>query len=566
TTVNLSPDKKSHDIEKASVKVYFATGASLTKGTEVPAANLVLTLKDPSGADCTDWTGLKKNGAYIVYANLKDAKLASGSAFDEVSEITATETVTVNNAVVAGSLVVKAGATLEQLQDVDKISSTWTYEVTRANGDKEDVAVANVTVSGLNTMTCNGEVEETKTATLSCTIEGTAVTGSVDYKIKKNNNVVSQTYALNFSALSAAEEAAIAAQAENSHNPLELQGGRFAVCSTKSGEIANHGKSFDGKYFAKRLKMNAASTATGCPRYIKVHVDGPATLTVYAYVNAGTEGNTSDRKVAVYGAMAISEGAKPTATFTKPVGESQPGTEKKDTKHTFSITEAGDYYIVSETNGVCFTYVELTQQVTAIGNEEITLGGTVEATSMTVTHTSGKSAHVALGTTFESIKSAYTVKVLGVNNVTCDSGETDVTGDAKVTFEVPDDFETAIGEKAVTVKYDGKAPTTIKVYVESGVSGIYGMTSSLNSSKSTQVAAGATLNIKKSDIVNTLLGASDNETAEITDYTVTYDGNTIDDATGYDFAISATPYVITLTATVGDGQSTYTITATFELT
>lgn len=566
TTVNLSPDKKSHDIAKASVKVYFATGASLTKGTEVPAANLVLTLKDPSGADCTDWTGLKKNGAYIVYANLKDAKLAAGSTFDEVSEITATETVTVNNAVVAGSLAVKAGATLEQLQDVDKISSTWTYEVTRANGDKEDVAVANVTVSGLNTMTCSGDEFENKTATLSCTIEGTAVTGSVAYKINKNNNVVSQTYSLNFSALTEEQENYIKnTQVEGTHLPLELQGGRFAVCSTKSGEIASHGKSFDGKYFAKRLKMNAASTASKCPRYIKVHVDGPATLVVYAYVNAGTEGNESDRKVAVYGAMSVTA-ENPTATFTQQVGTSQAGTEKKDTKHTFTITEAGDYYIVSETNGVCFTYIEFTQQVTAVGNEEITLEGTVEATSVSVTHTSGKSAHVALGTTFESIKSAYTVKVLGVNNATCASGESDVTGDAKVTFEVPDEFETTIGEKVITVKYDNGVSTTIKVYVESGVSGIYGMTSALNSNKSTQVAAGTPLNVKKSDIVNTLLGASENASAEVTDYTVTYDGNTIDDTDGYDFAISETPYVITVTATVGDGQSTDTITATFELT
>lgn len=563
TTVNLSSDKKSHDIVKGNIKVYFAKGASLTKGDEVPAANLELTLKDPSGTDCTDWTGLKKNGAYTVYANLKDAKLASGSAFEEVSEITATATVTVNNAVVAGSLAVKSGATLEQVAGVDEIKSTWTYEVTRANGDKEDVAVANVTVSDFDTMTAG----DSKTANLSCTIEGATVTGTVTYKIIENTNKVTQQFALNFSALTTEQENAIKAQAENTHNPLVLQDGRFAVCSTKSGEIATHGKSFDGKYFAKRLKMNGPSTGSKCPRYIKVHADGPAMLTVYAYSNTGTEGNPSDRLVAVYGGMTVTTEGNITATFTNQVGTSQATTEKTDTKHTFTLPAAGDYYIVSEVNGVCFTYVQLDQQVSAVGNEAITLGGEVVASSVSATHTSGKSAHVAKGTTFESIKSQYTVKVIGVNNVTCDSGETEVPlTDAKLSFVVPEDFETTIGEKTITVKYGDSITTTVKVYVESGVSGIYGMTSALNSTISTQVAAGTSLNIKKSDIVNTLLGASDNVNATITSYTVTYDSQEINDDTGTDFAISATPYTITVTAEVGDGQSTDTIITTFEIT
>lgn len=563
TTVNLSSDKKSHDIVKGNIKVYFAKGASLTKGDEVPAANLELTLKDPSGADCTEWTGLKKNGAYTVYANIKDAKLAAGSAFEEVSEVTATATVTVNNAVVAGSLAVKSGATLEQVAGVDTIKSTWTYEVTRANGDKEDVAVANVTVDGFDTMTAG----DSKTANLSCTIEGVTVTGTVTYKIIENTNKVTQQFALNFSALTTEQEDAIKAQAENTHNPLVLQDGRFAVCSTKSGEIASHGKSFDGKYFAKRLKMNGPSTGSKCPRYIKVHADGPAMLTVYAYSNTGTEGNPSDRLVAVYGGMTVTTEGNITATFTNQVGTSQATIEKTDTKHTFTLPAAGDYYIVSEVNGVCFTYVQLDQQVSAVGNEAITLGGEVVASSVSATHTSGKSAHVAKGTTFESIKSQYTVKVIGVNNVTCDSGETEVPlTDAKLSFVVPEDFETTIGEKTITVKYGDSITTTVKVYVESGVSGIYGMTSSLKGDVSTQVPAGTKFTLKKSDIVNTLLGASDNVNAVVSSYTVTYNEQEIDDVTGKEFDISATPYTITVTAEISDGQSTDTLTATVEFT
>ena len=91
------------------------------------------------------------------------------------------------------------------------------------------------------------------------------------------------------------------------------------------------------------------------------------------------------------------------------------------------------------------------------------------------------------------------------------------------------------------------------------------MNSSLNSDVSTQVAAGAKLTLKKSDIVNTLLGAEDNENAQITAYTVTYNETEITED-GTEFEISATAYTVTITATVSDGTNTATLTATVEFT
>lgn len=335
-----------------------------------------------------------------------------------------------------------------------------------------------------------------------------------------------------------------------------MQGGRFAFKSYSGGEIASHGKTFDGKYFAKRIKFNGKSDAANTDRYIKVHVDGPATLTVYAYHNAGTEGTPSNaRQVGVFKEYTA-------ATPSAPVSEPQDTIEKKDTKHVFSLPEAGDYYICCVGNGLTFTYVQVDQLVPeGEGVEEIVLGGEVVPAAISATHSSGKTQHVTIGTAWDSIKSQYTVKATGVNNVTCDSVETDVT--AQATYAVPEDFATAIGEKVITVDYSG-VKTTFKVIVDSTVSGIYGLNSSLKASVNTQLpSADAKLKLTKDDIVNTLVG--ENAEAAITAFTV-FNGDTEMGADGLEFAVSDSEYVLTITATVQAGEQTATLTATITFT
>lgn len=549
TEVQLSETKKSHTIDKSAVKVYFNVGTlqAPTKGDEVPAANLTVVLKAPNGQEVSEWTGLKVNGTYKLEVRLKNCQLAEGSDL-LLTDFNSITSVNVINKVKADSLAVKTGedVKLSQKPGNDIISSTWKYEVTRENGDKEDVEASKVTVSGLNT-TISGD----KTATLACTIEGISVSGSVQYKIEDDATKVAQSFAMNFSFLTADQEAAVKAGEE-----VVLQGGRFAFKSYSGGEIASHGKTFDGKYFAKRIKFNGKSDAANTDRYIKVHVDGPATLTVYAYHNAGTEGTPSNaRQVGVFKEYTA-------ATPSAPVSEPQDTIEKKDTKHVFSLPEAGDYYICCVGNGLTFTYVQVDQLVPeGEGVEEIVLGGEVVPAAISATHSSGKTQHVTIGTAWDSIKSQYTVKATGVNNVTCDSVETDVT--AQATYAVPEDFATAIGEKVITVDYSG-VKTTFKVIVDSTVSGIYGLNSSLKASVNTQLSsADAKLKLTKDDIVNTLVG--ENAEAAITAFTV-FNGDTEMGADGLEFAVSDSEYVLTITATVQAGEQTATLTATITFT
>ncbi len=551
TEVQLSETKKSHSIDKSAVKVYFNVGTlqAPTKGDEVPAANLTVVLKAPNGQEVSEWTGLKVNGTYKLEVRLKNCQLAEGSdlLLTDFNNITS---VNVINKVKADSLAVKTGEDVKfsQVQSsTDELTPTWKYEVTRENGDKEDVDASKVTRSGFDTTTAG----ENRVATLACTIEGISVSGSVKYTIVANANLVAQSFAMNFSFLTAEQEAAVKAGEE-----VVLQDGRFAFKSYTGGEIASHGKTFDGKYFAKRIKFNGKSDAANTDRYIKVHVDGPATLTVYAYHNAGTEGTPSNaRQVGVFKEYTA-------ATPSVPVSEPQDTVEKKDTKHVFSLPEAGDYYICCVGNGLTFTYVQVDQLVPeGEGVEEIVLGGEVVPAAISATHSSGKTQHVTIGTTWDSIKSQYTVKATGVNNVTCDSVETDVT--AQATYAVPEDFATAIGEKVITVDYSG-VKTTFKVIVDSTVSGIYGLNSSLKASVNTQLpSADAKLKLTKDDIVNTLVG--ENAEAAITAFTV-FNGDTEMGADGLEFAVSDSEYVLTITATVQAGEQTATLTATITFT
>lgn len=545
--ITLSETNKTAAIDLSKVKVYYAAGSTKLE-KEVPAANYEITV-NKGGSAITELTGLKQ-GHYEIIVETKNVKNSAGTAvtwenFDELEIL---------NPVKANSLVVKDG-TLTQVAGVETIKSTWTYEVTRANGDKEDVAAANVTVTGLDTMTA-GE----KTATLSCTIDGATVTGTVQYTITENTSMVNQKYAINFSYLTTEQETSI------KNGELVKVDDHFSVISKNKGEVASENKTVGTKYFAKRLKWNGASTKADA-RYVQITTQGAGTITVYA----NNAGSTDDRYLSVY--SQITDAGIPVAESLVKDGS---GVEQKcdplkkaDGIQTivFTLPAAGTYYLCCEVNGLNINYVELSQNVTkAEGVDTVELGGTVVPSSVTATYSGGSSAHVTKGATFESIKSDYTVKMRGVNNVTCESQEVDVTSDAKVTFEVPEDFETAIGEKTITVKYDNTLSSTIKVYVESQVPGIYGMTSALNGELSTQVPAGAKFTLKKSDIINTLLGTSDNAEAQVTAYTVTYNGVEIDDATGMEFDISSESYTVEISATVSDGTNSDTLTATVEFT
>ncbi len=530
TEYTLSATATSANIPLTGFKVYFAAGNE--KKDEVPAANWKAQLyKGSSTTPLTDTSAIKEDGGYTLGIELVNVTGGENIAKDVP--------IKVNNPIT--EIALKTGTTTQAQSVTDSMTSTWTFEATRANGDKEAVVANLVTISSIDT---------TKAGTGSATLTyGGAVLGSVNYEVTADNTQVTQSFALNFNSLTAAQETLI-----KEGEAVSLQDGRFEILSVGSGSIDSHNKSADGKYFAKRLKTNGDSNASKATRYIKVKVDGSATLTVYAYNNSN---DATGRSVSVYGAADFTDDK---AVFTEQVGETKEIAAKVDTKIEFTIPKAGVYYITN-IKAMCYTYVQLDQLVSSEGNQKIELGGTVETSKLSVKYSGEGEHHVDLGTTFDSVKSLYTVKATGVNNVTCDSADTDVTADC--TFDVPADFETVPGSKEITVSYGGQT-ATITIIVDSAVPGVSGITSKLKITVSTQVAsAEAKFKLTKEDVENAIVGENANATIE--SFKLIYNDTEIG-AEGYEFAVSDTAYEVIVEAVVKAGEATATLSAKISFT
>lgn len=521
-TVTLSSTKTSHDIDKGAIKAYFATNG--TKGDEIPAANLEISLYKNGIDKITTWTGLKDDADYVIVATLINAKTAAGTEAELEGEIT----VTVSNPI--SSIALKSGTTT-QTQGAN-IMTDWEFEATRANGDKVDVIKEDVTV---------GIIDTNSTGTHTVNITYGDVTGTVEYTITADETKVSQSYAMNFGYLTTEQETSI-----KNGEVVTLQDGRFEIQSKSSGEVVSHGKEYEGKYFAKRLKANGASTAAKAPRYIKVHADGAGTITVIAYNNAGAVGDGATRGVLLYGSRTVNEAAGD--TYGNQIGTTANIPSKEHSTATFTISEAGDYYITCDA-GMTFCYVQLDQLLDAGEDvQEVTLGGANDVSKISVTAPADVSAF-KVNDTFSH--EGYTVKATAVNTVSCDSGEVDVTDSAE--FTAPD--MTTIGKKSVTVSYQGLT-ATYNITVESAVDGIYGATAALSSEVNTQVSsADGKVTITKENIVVTLLGSN-----EAANYTYTVKNGETDITDGAALAIGE--YTLTVTVSVSDGTNSDTIVCT----
>ncbi|MCM1438529.1 MAG: hypothetical protein NC131_04885 [Roseburia sp.] len=568
-TIALSTTKTSHDIDKSAIRVYFATGS--TKKTEVPAANFMLRLRDPGNNYIDTWTGLKTDGQYTVLVNLKDCEMAEG-AEAEVADIYKNIVITVSNPVT--TLSIKDGATLTQVAGPDTISAGWTFEITRANGDKTDVT--GVTVTGVDTVTAG----QNKTANLSYKIGEKTVTGSVTYSVTEDTSKVSQSYALNFGSFDATQTADIAAGKK-----VTLQEGRFEVQSVNSGAIDNHNNSIGTKYFTKRLKTNGSSTAaasdgTGQARYIKVHADGAGTLTIYAYNNGGNAGDGATRGVTVYSGVTFNEKGKLLLDAATPVGETKDIPSKSGESFSVSIPAAGDYYITN-TSAMTYCYVQLDQLVDKETNEAITLGGTKVYSKLKVSHESDDGetkfkGSYKLGDTF-TVDAGYTFKAESINNVTCEMYE-DETITEGLTFFIGETNITSgyafgasdIGEKTVTVKL-GDATATYTILVESEVPGVLGISAAVKDTVVTELdSATAKLTLNKSDIETSIVkleGAT--EEANLGTVTVKYYAKGADVSTATDLGESAElgvgDYVLVVTANVSGSDKNADFTATVKL-
>lgn len=580
TTVQLSETKTSHAIDKTAIKVYLNDGEGKTKKTEVPAENVVLGIKDPENHDC-EWSGLKANGAYKISVSLQGAKVAAGSVL-QADDFASMITINVNNAIKADSLAVKAGAgvvTTQPKSIQDKMTSTWTYEVSRANGEKEDVT-AEVKVSGLVT----DVVAASATAKLSCTIEGVNVTGTATYSITENANLHTKAYAASFGAYpdekNDTREGDEAVYATNGDTPVPVKGGVATGTKFIDGEgttltmmadktdmkqkIQPNTTSYeeDNKFFPKRFTFGGGSfTSKGASqanRYLKLDVDGPAKLTIYfSTSNAG-------RGVAVY------DGSVDFAALTlesEYIAQSTLQEVNTVSKLEVTLTKAGTYYITTSTKDASYLhYIEVQTEFEKADGQDIPLAaGTDEAWEMKLT-TPETIPALKVGDKFTS--AVTKIELIKSNSVSCNMtkaevanwattatykiGETAITTDTVIT-------EAMLGNQTISVTCGGYTET-YNVVVEAAVDGITGITVTDNLASKEVAAAGGTVAFTKNNVVIGLVG--ENAAASVTAYTVKVDGTALADSVN----LTVATHTIEVTATVTAGQVSATFTETFTIT
>ncbi|MGN1060826.1 MAG: hypothetical protein ACI4QN_03750 [Candidatus Coproplasma sp.] len=567
--VQLSPEKTSHAIDKSAIKVYLS--ANGVKGDEVPAENLEISIKDPTNHDC-EWSNLKVDGAYKISVSVINATVADGSDY-RLDDFTSTKTVTVHNAIVANSLAVKEGATLTQVQGANIMTSTWTYEVTRENGEKEDVSVDDVVVGTIDT----NSVGENKTVAISLK-SNTNVTGTVTYTITADETKVMQSYVLNFNNWTSEQEAAVSTSSDAS--PIVIND-IFTVVAGM-GAIANENTEGEGLLFTKRLKFGGKTTDAGSSvgvkeldkqRYIKVTAADAGTLTIYAYSNTGTapaDGALptvcTTRKVAIYSSRTAADGTNK-ATYSGQVGTSQDTYEKYISIHTFELPEAGEYYIVAEGGDICFTYVRLDMRRTpGAGIEEVKAPtGTDELVKISVsTATADYKQTLTVGSAF-TVDSEYTIKGVVANNVTgvvasngaITEGITYWLGETQL---IPGETTMdVLGNNTITVKV-GSLSATYTVVVSSAVDGITGINASDTLAGKQVDTASDTIAFTKNDIKIDLVGV--NAGASVTSYTVKVDGVALTDTVN----LIVGTHTVEVTAKVEAGTQNAEFTDTFTIT
>lgn len=562
TEVQLSETKKSHSIDKSAVKVYFADGSG-NKLDEVPAANLDIALKDPDRADCEAWDNLKADGEYSVVAKIKNCKLAEGSTA-ELEDFVSTVTVRVNNGIVSTSLVVKEGTLTQRKSVQDRMTSTWKYEVTRENGDKEDVAANEVKVSGLDTNTVAASAQATITY-------GTIASGKVTYSITENPDLRTKSYAVNFANV---PEGVVAADTKL------IEGNGTTLTSHANDSKANVNSSGSGetedRYFPSRFQFGGGSFTSGNAlqkdRYLKLVTDGAAKLTIYWNTNG-----SAGRGIKVFSKSDL--GANGIETVTPAMDSLY---EKKvDTKDVqvseISLPKADEYYITTATDkDIYFFYIQVDTEFEDASAENIPLAdGDVSLAKVTVSHPNDAGdvkfkQKFTVGDTF-SVDANYKVEGLSVTQYTGKKTRAVITENLKYylgetelvpgTTVLSAEMFAILGDQTITVKVGEETVTgSYTINVESAISGVTGITASLKSTLVTEVAdASATINLVKSDIELALVG--ENASATITPKTITMlakdaeEGATPVEITDTAVQVAPGEYVITVVATVADSVS-----------
>ena len=599
TVVLNKESKTSHTIDKSAIKVYFAKNGE--KADEVPDAYLDIKLTNPAGAAVTEWANLKDDGVYKVNIKIINAKMEEG-AQATVADLTEAISITIDNAIVPNSLTLKSGTTTQVQSVVDSISSTWTFEVERKNGDK-------VAVTGTPKITIDTSVVgEDKEATVEVEVNGVTCTGTVLYTITENAEMRVQSYAYNFGFdehVGAYDEDTYLVDSKGDHTGTYVM---IPGSKTETGAAAGVAmeankprESTDGeKYFLNRLTFGGGTFTSSGPvdsnvnkkKYLVIKAESAGKLTIYWSRNssADTRGialwseEQWNGNINIGGSASAADGpydyAGNGSSHIPVASASNKNTTGKETDPelaTFTIPEAGVYYLTTATNQAAYLYyiqIDNEYNDSTVENVAVEDGEKVVA-SLKKSHTDDAEGNpyvqeFNLGDTF-SVNSGYSFKattaakntaklypdeIIEYSNLTFKIGTTTVVPGTTV---LNSELIPQTGVVKVTVEY-GDASLQYDIKVNSAL-GVDSITATINPELNKVVSsADATVLVKKSDIIVTANGTNSNVDIE---YTATYGEGTEITADGVQIGVG--DWTVTVNATVTD-KTTSSLTKTFTAT
>lgn len=526
TTYALSETSTTISVGLDDITVEFAqNGTSL--GT-VAAGDY--TLKFYKGTtEVENLNNIGEAGTYYIKAVVENALV--GDATTTTTLESSPITITVTNPAQAGTLALSGGTTTQVQSAQDEMTSTWTFEVTLANGAKKDVT-SDVTIGSVETTTA-GE----KSVTVTCTVDGVAFTLTVEYEITVNENVHSTSYAVNFSDL------AIGTVTE----PTELKQGDTLVAtmcaSDGKASVSSAKKEYDGKYFTNKFQFGGgtftSNNAVQNNRWFSIATAGAAKITVYYYTNG-----TAGRGVALYDTTTITLGT------TAPLGEDT-AEDASVRKAEFNVSAAGTYYLTTANSGdVYFLYIQVDTVVDGVG-DDVALPTETETLGIKVSSADAKTTYLK-DETFST--EGLVVQRQVVNPVSCDLTYVDVEDTTEITYSGYD--LSTIGKQTVTVT-DGDFSATYSIYV-CVVGDVYDVTVS---------GSRYQIGLEDENVVADLLGNvaatistvekdnAENYEVEVTKI-VDSEGNEV---TGDVTYAAAGEYTYTVTVSISDGTETVTV-------
>lgn len=537
---NLSTTLQSVDIPLNGFKVYFAKND--TKDEEVPAGHWKATLYEGQ-TEVKDPTGLRKDAAYTLSIELINVK-GGESIYKDIP-------IKINNAI--ASIALKSGTTTQQQSSSNTMTSTWTFEATRANGDKEDLSADKVTIGNIDPLDLGKK-------SVAVTLNGTSISTTVDFEITAATDIKIQSFAINPGALEAWT-------GENgADKDLDVANGvSVTAADDKVSKIEAGSREVDGKKFTKRI--NIGGTWKNGENSIRL-----AGLNSTTGIAAGA---TVKTRITIY----VTSGSGSDKRFISIVkdGESSPVAGQgaivtgynNDAiqKVTFEVTEAGNYNIASFTEsaipdgmdktgfksgGFHVYYVQVDKIITGdSAAENKSLGGTFALSELKLDTTSVTKTFKA-GDTFSS--DGLKVTAVSSNSVTADVKEEVVEPESVSTPDM-----SKLGEVAVTVTYQGKT-ATYNITVESKIKGVSGVKAYIPYSTDTTVDAGTTYALDKSNIKVEILG--ENSTAKVKSFIVK-DGDNEADLSA--LAIGTHTFKVVATVEAGDITDVIETTITVEV-